>query len=436
MKTIKALPYANPVSYRLVSWCTQKIQLPEKVAAQWRWTRGLTRGAVALLSVVGAAAGEATGWKRAEFVEPPAFFIGHDGARQFVAPGMFRLGSGEILLAAPWGRPPANFEQIAQRFPVPPLFRSRDGGRTWREEGALKMEWNLTGMISDGGISFLKLADGRLAILAHRHLPNNKGGALPVIAFSKDDGVTWSPARIVGEGARDDANYVMNDRLIQLRSGRLLVPVAHEAPGSRDEGDVDESLCFYSDDGGASWRRSQAVPLPTGPRGMPEPCVVERRDGSVLMVARSGTGFLLESESRDGGATWSAPRNTTLVSPCSSLTLHRLPDGRLIVFYNHAAPSKPGWFFPRAPLVYGVSADDGATWGAPVIVDDEGLKPGENGAATTADRDLIYPAVCFLDEGMLVVWSSHFSSGDFRKKTAAERLLGGGKRAILKYPAR
>jgi hypothetical protein len=37
---------------------------------------------------------------------------------------------------------------------------------------------------------------------------------------------------------------------------------------------------------------------------------------------------------------------------------------------------------------------------------------------------------------MLVVWSSHFSSGDFRKKTAAERLIGGGKRAILKYPAR
>ena len=408
-----------------------------KAAARTRWASWLGWGAAAVVAgVAGALANEAQRWKRAEFVEAPAFFIRHDGERQFVGPGMFRLGNGEILLAAPWGRPPANFEEIARRFPVPPLFRSRDGGRTWREEGPLKLEWNLTGMISDGGISFLRLADGRLAMLAHRHLPKNKGGGLPVISFSKDEGATWSPARIVGEGTRDDANYVMNDRLIQLRSGRLIVPVAHEAKGSRDEGDVDESLCFYSDDGGASWRRSLPVPLPTGPRGMPEPCVVERRDGSVLMVARSGTGFLLESDSKDGGATWSAPRNTTLVSPCSSLTLHRLPDGRLIVFYNHAAPSKPGWFFPRAPLVYAVSADDGATWGAPVIVDDEGLKLGENGAVVAAERDLIYPGVCFLEEGMLVVWSSHFSSGDFRKKTAAERLLGGGKRAILKYPAR
>jgi len=54
-----------------------------------------------------------------------------------------------------------------------------------------------------------------------------------------------------------------------------------------------------------------------------------------------------------------------------------------------------GLVFTAAPLVYAVSVDDGATWGAPVIVHDEGLIPEVNGAATTADRDLIYPAVCF-----------------------------------------
>jgi hypothetical protein len=369
------------------------------------------------------------GWTRAKFVVAPEYFVRHTADRQFIGPGTFRVGKDEVIMAAPWGRPPANFEELAKKFPVPPLFRSKDGGRTWREEGALALPWTITGMISDGGISFLRLQDGRLALLAHRHLPKNKGGALPVIAFSSDDGATWSVPRIVGEGVRDDANYVMNDRLVQLRSGRLLVPVAHEYAGSKDEGDVDEAVCFYSDDVGVTWKRSRPVRMPDAPRGMPEACVVERRDGSVLMLARSDTGFLLRSESVDGGATWSAPRNTSLVSPCSSLTLHRLPDGRLIVFYNHVAPSKPGWFFPRAPLVYAVSADEGDTWGAPVLVDDEGW----DGAK--ASRDLIYPSVCFSDEGMLVVWSTHFSTGDFRKKTPEERLLGGGKRAILKYPA-
>ncbi len=394
------------------------------------------RRALALAAVLLAGSAKAAetpvpaAWARAEFVVAPEYFVRHTPDRQFIGPGMFRVGKDEVIMAAPWGRPPVNFEELAKRFPVPPLFRSTDGGRTWREEGALKLPWALTGMISDGGISFLRLQDGRLALLAHRHLPKNKGGALPVIAFSGDDGATWWAPRIVGEGERDDANYVMNDRLVQLRSGRLLVPVAHEFAGSKDEGDIDESVCFYSDDAGVTWRRSRPVPIPAGPRGMPEPCVVELRDGRVLMIARSGTGFLLRSESTDGGATWSAPRNTSMVSPCSSLTLHRLPDGRLIVFYNHVAPSKPGWFFPRAPLVYAVSADEGDTWGAPVIVDDEGW----DGAKAT--RDLIYPAVCFLDEGMLVLWSTHFSSGDFRKKTPEERLLGGGKRAVLKYPAR
>ncbi|MBC7369443.1 MAG: hypothetical protein H7343_21965 [Undibacterium sp.] len=108
-----------------------------------------------------AEAGAAAGFVRAEFVEPPAYFVRCEGERQFVAPGMFRLGNGKILLAAPRGRPPANFEETVRRFPVPPLFRNRDGGRTWSEEGPLKMEWNLTGMISDGGISFLRRGDGR-----------------------------------------------------------------------------------------------------------------------------------------------------------------------------------------------------------------------------------------------------------------------------------
>jgi hypothetical protein len=67
-------------------------------------------------------------------------------------------------------------------------------------------------------------------------------------------------------------------------------------------------------------------------------------------------------------------------------------------------------------LAYAVSADDVATWGAPVIVDDEGLKPEVNGAATTTDRDLIYPALCFLHEGMLVVWSSHFQAATSGKR--------------------
>jgi hypothetical protein len=73
-------------------------------------------------------------------------------------------------MAAPWGRPPTNFEEIAARLPVPMLFRSTDGGRTWREQERMKLAWNLPGMISDGGTSFLRLPDGRIAAVFNRHV--------------------------------------------------------------------------------------------------------------------------------------------------------------------------------------------------------------------------------------------------------------------------
>ncbi len=221
----------------------------------------------------------------------------------------------------------------------------------------------------------------------------------------------------------------MDDRLIQLRSGRLLFPACRAVPNSGPEGDLGESGCFYSDDTGATWKVSQLV-LPKGAlRGMAEPCVAELPNGDVLMLARSGTGYLVSSWSKDGGVTWSPPQNSPLLSPCTSLTLKTLPDGRLIVFYNHVKEDSPGSLFPRCPLVYATSVD-GRTWGPPVIVDDEGWDP------VRPTRESIYPSICFLDEGMLVFWSSHFSTSGLTRRTPEENTVGGGKRAILRYPAR
>ena len=290
----------------------------------------------------------------------------------------------------------------------------------------MKMEWPLSGMVSDGGVSFLRLKDGRLAALLHRHVKDLHGGGLPAISFSKDDGATWTPARLVGEP--EGVWYVMNERLIQLNSGRLLVPVAHMPKGSGlYEGDKNIGLCFFSDDGGETWQRSRKPAKLDDARGMAEPCVAEVGD-RVLMLARTGSGFLYSSWSGDGGETWSKPEATTLESACSSLTLKTLPDGRLIVFYNHAKPIKAGAFFPRTPLCYAVSDDGGKSWSPPVIVDDEGV--------ANKDRQNIYPSACFTQEGMVVMWSSHGADpkGSFAGQYDAN--IGGGKRAILAMPAK
>lgn len=357
--------------------------------------------------------------QHAEFVVAPEVVIQHTPDRSFIGPGTIRLENGDLLMAAPWGRPPTNFEQLAATFPVPMLYRSTDGGRTWREQGRLKIEWSLKGMVSDGGISFLRLKDGRLAVVLPRHVQGLHGGGAPAISFSSDDGATWSPAKMLIE--EDDAYYVMNDRLIQLRSGRLLLPVSRK--GGKHEGDQDESLAMLSDDGGGSWRLSCGrTRLPT-PRGMQEPCAVELADGRVRLLSRTGAGSIHSSLSADGGETWSAPEPTTLKSACSSLTLRRAPDGRLVCLYNHARPLGEGAFFPRTPLVYAFSADDGATWSMPVVIDATGMEH--------RDRQNIYASPCFTPEGMVVVWSTHSADPKGSFAGQYDEKIGGGKRAII-----
>ena len=368
-----------------------------------------------------------TKFRRADFIVEPHIFIAHTAERTFIGPGTILLKNGEILMVAPWGRPPTNFEQLAAKFPVPLIYRSTDNGRTWKEEGRIKMKWDLPGMISDGGISFLYLKDGRLAMVAHRHVLGLDGGGLPVISFSADEGKNWTDAATIGQP--EGVWYIMNDRLIQLGNGRLVVPVSHMPKGvGTYEGDHNLGLCFFSDDGGRTWAKSlQPADLNDG-RGMAEPAVAETGDNQLIMLARTGSGFLYRSRSNDGGSVWSTPEPTTLCSACSPLTLKTLPDGRLIVFYDHAVPLFKGAFFPRTPLVYAVSSDKGKTWGEPVLVDDEGV---ENG-----DKMNIYPSVCFTKEGMAVIWSSYAADpkGSFSNGGKEGWKIGGGKCAILAYP--
>jgi len=378
--------------------------------------------------------------QRATFIEPPAIFLPHTAERAFIGPGMCRLSGGDILMAAPWGRPPTDFEQLSAKYPVPMLYRSSDGGRTWREVGRMNLPWPHSGMISDGGITFLWLRDpqgasgsGRLAFLAHRHVLGFHGGGAPVFSTSTDGGRTWSSAQLLAN--RDEVYYVMNDRLIQLCSGRLVVPVAWAIfgpDGRYIEGDACHGRCFLSDDGGATWRlgRGEAI-LPGDLRGIAEPCVAEVGEERLLMLSRTGAGCLCANWSDDGGETWSVTERTALTAACSSLTLYTLPDGRLIVLYNHAEPLYPGAFFPRNPLVYAVSGDGGRSWGEPVIVDDDGVAP-------VAGQHLqhIYPAACFTDEGMLLVYSTHYADpeGRFGGGGLDAWRIGGGKRCILAYP--
>lgn len=109
---------------------------------------------------------------------------------------------------------------------------------------------------------------------------------------SNDNGYTWSDAAEL----HAEAGGIRNAPLT-LQSGELIVPISNPTP------------CFLlTRDGGTTWERSGFME-----RGG-QPTFIQRGDGSLLCYMRNRP-FILRSESRDLGKTWTPPQPTSLRCP-------------------------------------------------------------------------------------------------------------------------
>lgn len=210
------------------------------------------------------------------------------------------------------------------------------------------------------------------------------------VVHSRDGGTTWSGR------TRAWAGYTgMLQGGIETSGGHMLLPFCRLAEPRRFV-----AVCLYSTDGGASWHASEDIDF--GPQvdaevrdplngGTLEPTVVELSDGRILMLIRTIVGRLWSSESRDGGVTWSAPRETG-ISCGGTVVVERLASGRLALLWNPAdweSPMAKRYGFPHGftRMAIALSDDDGATWHRPIafarakrvvhsLVSDSG-RPGE-----------------------------------------------------------
>ena len=358
----------------------------------------------------------------------PDIFLRHTADLRFIGQDVIEMQPGELWMFGRWGAAPTVFNANNPKVTRPPLFKSFDFGRTWIEAGPLEIDWNVDGICDSGGSSVLRLISGRIVFISHRR--SAKYGAsgshgIPVVSTSDDAGATWFKARLMRD--EDDIIYVMNQRLVQMANGRLILPVSGRDPrvplNTYGEGkSPNQARCLISDDEGESWRWSRDIIREDTERGAQEPAVLEADPGRLVMLYRSGNGCNMTSFSTDGGDTWSAPERTTQTAACSSLTMLKLPDGRLLTAYNHVTPLFKESYYPRSPLVYATSRD-GRTWSEPVLIDDQ------------SDQQLIYPSITPTAEGLLVVYCAHYDAGDggFNFPSDAWK-TGGGKRCIVAYP--
>jgi len=132
------------------------------------------------------------------------------------------------------------------------LIRSKDQGKTWSEPEILVRQEPGWGNVMS--VSFLRLRSGRI-LLVYGVKRNVEGcpDARGVCCCSDDDGQTWSKPQYIMQSL---GYYVINnDRLVQLKSGRILLPSAFHRWRGGDYG-IDYraiGVVFCSDDDGQTW---------------------------------------------------------------------------------------------------------------------------------------------------------------------------------------
>ena len=236
---------------------------------------------------------------------------------------------------------------------------SADGGKTWSATDVpiVGQEGGMNVMSA----SLLRLKDGRIALFYLRK--NSQSDCRPYLRYSSDEAKTWSePVLCIPE----NGYYVLNnDRAVQLKNGRIVLPVAMHPPADSPSGWAGLAMAYVSGDAGRTWRRSRTVlEPPAGNRaGLQEPGVVELKDARLMMFIRTTLGSQYLSWSGDGGETWSPARPSEILSPLSPASIKRIPKtGDLLMVWNDHAGIDPALRDKRTPLTVAISRDEGKTW--------------------------------------------------------------------------
>lgn len=256
-------------------------------------------------------------------------------------------------------------------------IHSDDDGRTWSAPRPVVEKGDALNVMS---VSMLRLASGRIAMF---YVVKNSGlDSGPWLRLSDDEGETWTePRRVI-----DAPGYFVlnNDRIILTSKNRIIVPVAFnrakrrsldDKAGTEHINDIRGiAMWFHSDDEGETWTEATSwwgMPVPSR-RGLQEPGVVELADGTLFSWVRTDQGSQFGFHSRDGGNTWTPPVPTSLKSPLSPASIKRFPGSpALLAIYNDHSGRFPFPKNKRTPLVAAVSVDNGQSWPAARLIEDD-----------------------------------------------------------------
>lgn len=221
--------------------------------------------------------------------------------------------------------------------------------------------WILPGENITAAANLIRLKDGRLMTTIKRISENEKAASLSgasfYAAFSDDEGRSFKD--IVKINKEENAYFLMNNRLIRTKTGRILLPVCY-MPNEFLSEEYFEKVgwvgCFYSDDEGKTWNESKYVKGETVDQ-LAEPMVAQGDDEALYMYMRTGMGYLYYSKSTDDGLTWEKETRSQLRSPCAPFCINYDKfEKRFLAVWDNSFPAKVHQH-PRCPICIAESKD-------------------------------------------------------------------------------
>jgi photosystem II stability/assembly factor-like uncharacterized protein len=247
--------------------------------------------------------------------------------------------SGWLLFAiADWPCPPDAFSCPVPNVLYQLVYRTTDGGATWRRIGQAPLQY-----WTHVAVRFAGPDDGIAVAVNFRPTLIGGGGIAgqDLVTTTHDGGVTWSiPGLALAPPTCCNVFWTAEPDMLPSGGVALVIALYEQAPPTTFK-QIMRTL-FLSDDGGRTWRKTADLPLTSGAM-----TVLDERnliDVSTTGVRRTG----------DGGATWQTIADTPI------------PQGS-IVLNAEFVDAAHGWVLTTLPsgdhrqAIFATS-DGGKTW--------------------------------------------------------------------------
>lgn len=225
---------------------------------------------------------------------------------------------------------------------------------------------------SDGNPVVWQEPDGPLWLFYVVRYGDTWSDSIVKYKVSHDNGATWSDSEVLSF----EKGLMVRSQPIQLANGDFLLPMYHERGHDKEVVGADSASLFARHEKTTGkWSFTKEI---HSRMGNIQPSVVACDDKHLIALCRRGggygrvpDGFIVRTESHDGGHTWSPGVDTNFPNPNAAVDLIRLQNGHLVLIYNDNFDGD------RMPLTMRVSTDCGKSWSpAHNIVD----KPGDDAA--------------------------------------------------------